>query len=408
MKIPPPAALLAKVRSLPPAEPLVERLRHQPGVHLVGGAVRDLLLAGAPSDLDLVVETDAEEVIRQLGGRVISHERFGTWAVAVDGYSYDIARARTETYPRPGALPDVQPAGLNEDLLRRDFTVNAIAVALGGPQPGELAAAPQALDDLDQRRLRILHERSFIDDPTRLLRLVRYRSRLNFTVEERTAELAAEAVAQAALDTVSGSRLGVELRLLACEPDPLVALRALDDFSLAGAIHPGFGLAEGDLGLATRARALLPADGRRDRLALALASRRVPPAELQTLLDRLAFEADDRAAIVAAAAQSNELAAGLEAATHPSEVAAAAAGLPVELVALAGALGPDRQARAWLSELRHVGLEITGADLLEAGVGEGPAVGRGLRTALAAKLDGRVQGREQELSVALQAARATG
>ena len=141
------------------------------------------------------------------------------------GFTYDIARARRESYPSPARSPTSSRRALDEDLRRRDFTVNAIAIALGGEQPGQVIAAPRALDDLDRRLLRVLHDRSFIDDPTRLLRLARYASRLGFAVEPRHAALAAAALAEGALETVSGARIGAELRLLAREPDPIAALR---------------------------------------------------------------------------------------------------------------------------------------------------------------------------------------
>jgi tRNA nucleotidyltransferase (CCA-adding enzyme) len=148
----------------------------------------------------------------------------------------------------------------------------------------------------------------------------------------------------------------------------------------------------------------LPEDGRRDRLALAVAARGMAAPELSALLDGLAFEADDRDAIVSAATRADKVAGALRAARSPSEIAAAVAGAPPELVAFAGALGAERHAREWLAELRHVRLVIDGGDLLAAGVPEGPAVGRGLRAALAAKLDRRAAGREQELAEALHAA----
>jgi tRNA nucleotidyltransferase (CCA-adding enzyme) len=408
METPPNRQLLDRVRSLPAAAPLLDRLEGRRGVHLVGGAVRDLLLGGAPPDLDLVVEGDAAGLVEQLGGAVTRHERFGTWAVALGGFTYDIAQARSETYPVPGALPEVRPATLEEDLRRRDFTVNAIAVAVGGPRPGELTAAPGALEDLERRRLRVLHSRSFIDDPTRLLRLVRYRSRLGFEVEKLTAELAARAVAERVLDTISGPRIGAELVLLAREPDPLTALLGLHELGLESAIHPCFGLGRGDvagnLELGRRALALLPADARPDRLVLALAARDIPTGDLRDLLDRLAFEAEDREAIVASATGADQAARALSTASRPSEIAQAARGMPPELVALAGALGAQAPARAWLEHLRHVRLEIDGADLLRAGVAQGPAIGRGLRTALSAKLDGQASGRAAELEAALEGA----
>lgn len=408
MEIPPPDVLLQRVRSLPPGAPLLERLRDRGGVHLVGGAVRDLLLGRTPTELDLVAEGGADQVVRQLGGTVLRHERFGTWTVVVDGFSYDIAQARTETYAHPGALPEVAPASLARDLLRRDFTVNAMALALGGPEAGSLTAAPGALEDLENQRLRVLHDQSFRDDPTRLLRLARYQSRLGFAVEYHTAALLARAVAEHALDSVSGPRVGAELRLLAAEPDPLAALQALDDLGLARAIHPRFGLSGTEPDLSRRALALLPPGARRDRLAVALAARAIPADELRGLLDRLAFEAEDREAIMAAATRGEEVSRGLGLAGRPSQVAGAADGLPLELVALAGALGPEDAARAWIQELRHVRLDIDGADLLAAGVSQGPAIGRGLQAALAAKLDGRARGREEELAVALEASRGDG
>jgi tRNA nucleotidyltransferase (CCA-adding enzyme) len=124
--------LLERVRALPAAGPLLERLGSADGVSLVGGAVRDLLRNGEPRDLDLVVEIELAEVLSRLPEPLELHHRFGTARVMLDGWRYDIARARGETYAHPGALPDVHPADLPEDLQRRDFTVNAAAIRLGG------------------------------------------------------------------------------------------------------------------------------------------------------------------------------------------------------------------------------------------------------------------------------------
>ena len=408
MEVPTPDELLELIRGLPAGGPLLRALGGATGTYLVGGAVRDLLLGGRPLDLDLVIDGDAPELASRIGDELVVHDRFGTATATVDGFSYDIARARAERYSRPGALPDVTPAGIDEDLRRRDFTVNAIAVALGGPTAGRIAAVPGALEDLEARLLRVLHDRSFIDDPTRLLRLARYASRLHFGVEPHTAELAMAALATDALDTVSGPRIGNELRLLAREPDPIAALGALRERGIDRAIDPAFGLSDEDRPAASLALELLPEDGRRDRLALAAASRRVPAAELSALLDRLGFESADRDAIVAAATSAERLARDLRAAERPSQIAGAAGRAGPEAVALAGALGAEAPAREWLERLRHVGLAIDGRDLLEAGVPEGPAVGRGLGAALAAKLDGTADGPDEQLAVALRAARATG
>jgi tRNA nucleotidyltransferase (CCA-adding enzyme) len=406
MEIPPTAELIERLRALPGGSPLLSHLGEHTDVHLVGGAVRDLLLGGAPTDLDLVVEGDASELAQRLGGRLVSYERFGTSTVSIGGFSYDIAQARRESYSTPGALPDVEPAPLEEDLLRRDFTVNAIALSLGQPHPGALTAAPGALEDLDRRLLRVLHDRSFLDDPTRLTRLARYHSRLGFGIEPATSRLAAGAVADGALGTVSGSRLGAELRLQAWEPDPLKALQALGELGLAAAIHPEFGLPDTELG--RRALGLLPDAERSDRLALAVSMRTIQGGELRELLDRLAFEAEDREVIVAAATRSGEVAEELAGAQNPSQIFGILVGTPLELAALAGALGPRKAAESWINHLRHVRLEIDGSDLLAAGVPEGPAIGRGLRAALEARLDGRAESRDAELEVAQQAAQPTG
>ncbi len=405
MDIPPPSRLIERVKALPAAGPLLGALADVEGVYLVGGAVRDLLLGRRPHELDLVVDGDAAALAGRLG-RARIHDRFGTSTVKLDGYTYDFARARTETYAHPGALPDVAPADIRQDLLRRDFTVNAIAMALAGAAAGELTPAPGALEDLGADLLRVFHDRSFIDDPTRLLRLARYASRLGFAVEEHTLELALAAARSGALRTVSGPRIGAELRLGARERDPVGFFQTLHTLELDRSIDPRFGLTDPEL--AQRAIELLPNDGRSDLVVLGLAARGVPAAALGELLDGLAFEAHDRDVISAAALRAEAVAEALDAATTPSQIADALSAASPELVAIAGALGPIEKARAWLERLRHVQLEIDGRDLVAAGVPEGPAVGAGLRAALAAKLDGALSGRDDELERALRAARGSG
>jgi tRNA nucleotidyltransferase (CCA-adding enzyme) len=401
--------LLRRFSALPAARPLLDRLSSTEGVYLVGGAVRDLLLGSDPLDLDLVVDGELEPVSALLGMPARVHDRFETRTVTIGDFTYDLARARGERYAHPGALPTVAPADIEKDLERRDFTVNALALGLAGPRRGDLLDVPHAREDLEAGRLRVLHERSFIDDPTRLLRLARYAGRLGFAIEDATRALAHAAVGAGAPDTVSGARLGTELRLLAEQGDPIEGFRILHELGMDDAIAPGFGL-DGDerAELARRALALLPTDGEPADLVLALVSLGVAPAALPGLLDRLAFPAARRERIVAAATRAAELARRLSAAREPSQIAAAVGSGPVELVALAGALGADAPARRWLDELRHVRLEIDGGDLLAAGLEPGPAVGAGLAAARAAKLDGRASGREAELAEALRAAGARG
>jgi tRNA nucleotidyltransferase (CCA-adding enzyme) len=404
---PPSEELATRLRAQPRTARLVAAFAAIPGSHLVGGAVRDLLLGREePPDLDVVVEGDASGAARaaaeRLGGTVTAeHERFGTAMVLAPDLRFDVVRARAESYPAPGALPEVRPATLEEDLARRDFSINAIAAALHADELGTLRAHPGALNDLDAGLLRVLHPGSFTDDPTRLLRLVRYATRLGFEPDERTDALARDAIAAGAMRTVSAARVGDELRLLVAEPAALAALARVRAMALHRELHPDF---DPRLDLAERALGLLPADGRRPLVVLAAGCTRFGRGALLAWLDALEFPAAERDAVAEAALEAETLAERLRHAHRPSQVAAAARPHPVETLAMAGALGAAEPVRRWVDELRRVRLEITGTDLLAAGVPEGPAVGRGLEAALAAKLDGEAADREAELAVALRAA----
>jgi tRNA nucleotidyltransferase (CCA-adding enzyme) len=388
---------------------------------LVGGAVRDLLLGRSPRELDVVVAHDAAGfaagLSAALGASAVVHERFGTAVVAWRSGRVDVAERRAESYPSPGALPQVRPGTSKEDLGRRDFSVNAIAIPLGGSQRGAVLAAEHGLHDLALGRLRVLHADSFIDDPTRLLRLARYSARLGFEIERHTGELASAALAAGALRTVSLARIGAELRLALGEPGGLSSLAALRDLGVLAAIGPGLDF---DQELAERAIALLPADGCVEVLlmaALALAQAHAPGAEsereaaLRGLLDGLEFPAAEREAVVRSAIGAPRILAVFGSGARPSELHRALSAEPCEAIALAGALagegagkGAPVAAAEWFSRLRHVRLEITGDDLLAGGVPSGPRIGRGLAAALALKLDGELpDGREAELLAAIRA-----
>ncbi len=415
---PPPPDPLRALDELPRSEAgraLLAVAGRTPGLWLVGGTVRDVLLGRHPREIDVIVAAAPEvtaavaaEIGAALGGSVIEHADFLTAQVSdADGVvRLDVATARRETYEQPGALPDVAPASLQDDLARRDFTVNAIAVALDEPEPERVRGAPHALDDLAEGRLRVLHDASFIDDPTRLLRLARYCARLAFDPEEHTRLLAGRAVAAGALRTLSGARVGAELRLVLAEREAVGALQELDRIGALTALHARLRF---DRALSASALALLPRDGRRDLLLLAalalplsLSAAEDPGAELRAWLTRLEFTAPDRDRVLAAASSIPRLVDDLAVARRPSEVRAAVGSAPPEAVAIGGALGPRGAAYDWLWQWRHMRLRISGDDLLAAGIAAGPELGRRLAVTLDRRLDGELpDDRDAQLAAAL-------
>jgi tRNA nucleotidyltransferase (CCA-adding enzyme) len=365
-------------------------------VYVVGGAVRDLILGRPFADVDLAVDGDPAKLAAAIGTPSAGETRFGTLSVERNGFRYDLARTRSERYPRPGALPAVEPAGIDADLARRDFTANAIALALSGPRTGELLSAPEALADIEARQLAVLHDASFIDDPTRLLRLARYAARLGFEPAPHTRDLAAAAIAGDALATISGTRVGNELRLLATEPDPVAAFDAVAALGLPWTI---------DAPLARAALAVLPEDGRRDRLVLAcvLNSAKPPNEQLVAELERLGFTASDRD-VIAETTAAPELARRLVGSDRGSQIAQAVGTSGIETVALASSQGAPSQSLTWLRDLRHRTLEITGDDLIQHGLSQGPEIGEALTAARSALMDGTATNRESQLRVALESA----
>ena len=401
--------LRERVRRLPGMERLLPALEGLPPAYLVGGAVRDLLRGARAVDLDIAVEGDARSLARalaeRLGGEAREHERFGTATVRSDDLMFDLATTRTERYPEPGALPVVSAASLSDDLRRRDFTVNAMAVALGGDDLGHLYDPCGGLHDLEAGTIRILHAGSFLDDPTRLLRAVRYETRLGFRMDEDTESAARAAIAEEAMSTVSGARVRDELMDLLAEPDVPVGVERMRELGLDRALDPALDPDPELVASASLGAAAIGADRALAALAALCAS---APEELDLWLAGLHLDARDRDAVSRAARVAGRLARELREREHtPSELRALLDGEPPEALALALALrAPSEPVLGWVTELSRVRLEIGGDDLLAAGIPEGPAIGRALEETLRRKLDGLVRGREDELATALEVARA--
>jgi tRNA nucleotidyltransferase (CCA-adding enzyme) len=404
--------LTERLRALRGVDVLLPALDGLDPCYLVGGAVRDLLLGSAPVDVDVdvAVEGDAHAVARALAerlqGELRVHDRFGTATVTVGGLEIDLARTRRERYPAPGALPEVEPAGLDEDLGRRDFSINAIAVGLGGEALGSVRDPHRGCEDLQARIVRALHPRSFVDDPTRLLRALRYAARLDFALEAETERLARAAIADGALGTVSGPRVRDELIDLLAEHAAARAVESMGALRLEDALHPGL-IADAELVASTKLGAA--ETGADPALAALAALCSAAPGRLRGWVGRLGLEAAERDAVLRAAQRAPVLVARLGGELRPSELRALLAPEPAEALALALGLGaPAEPVLRHVSRLSAVRLEITGDDLVAAGVPESPAIGYALEQTLARKVDGDLDGREQELEAALALARGRG
>lgn len=422
------ARLLAK--RLP--APLASRLEtiaavsrgHNVPVYLVGGFVRDLLLERENRDLDLVVEGDGIEfagwLAEAMGGRVRAHQAFLT-AVVVDpqGFHIDVATARSEFYRAPAALPEVQTSALRQDLFRRDFSINTLAIRLGPDRPPELIDYFGGRRDLKDKVLRVLHSLSFIDDPTRVLRAVRLELRLGFRISPETLHLAHVALAEGAFDQLSGSRLREELALLL--EDPALALRGIERLSELGilrALDPKLILDEAVRERLREARAAYDwyrLEGISDPpvepwrlLLMALAGGFEEEADLVRLAGRLMMVGESRRLLtgfpVRLAAARAALQAEREQAPHRvAEILDSLSGEDLLLLMAEGAEGGEAvrlQVHRYLTHLRGLKLTLRGADLLAAGIPPGPRIGEALRATRRARLDGRI-GETEELRYAL-------
>ena len=388
------------------------RLARQQNIplYLVGGAVRDLYLRRPIGDVDLVVEGDAvafaQELARDFGAKLALHGRFGTAVVTLPaGGHLDLAGARTEEYDRPGALPSVQPAPISEDLRRRDFTVNAMALEVGK------AGKPALLDpfggraDLRRKVVRMLHPRSPFDDFTRSLRAVRYANRLGFAIERQTRAWIRSAAASGAADAISGDRLRRELLLVFSEKNRAAAVREMASLGISRTIHPRLRF---DAAVGRRLRAaerLAAAEGAEatglvyllswmgeisPEAAVGIAGRlNLPRASARAVREWPAFERR----VARAVAKNEDLAPLVEGRDDDSVLAVAAIAPPAARRRILAAARAGRET-----------LGIAGRDLVAAGIPAGPAIGRALAATLTARRRGKI-GKEDELAFALEAAR---
>jgi len=382
-------------------------------LYTVGGFARDLLLEQPTFDVDLVVEGDAIKLARQLarhhGGRVRSHKRFGTakWILEPDGdaplSSLDFVTARIEFYEHPTALPTVERSSIRQDLHRRDFTINTLAIRLDPEQWGELLDYYGGEQDLHEGLIRVLHSLSFVEDPTRILRAARFEQRFGFRIEPRTAELIDDA--RGLLDRVSGERIRHELYLILDEDTPEKVLARLDELGVLREINSGLHWTEWHQqklpalreAVETEEELVLPPA---PSLYLALVASRLSTQELNAFLKRLRFVRDDRVLVEdvhrllgqeTELMRNDQLPSGVYRILQPASDAAR-----FVFAVLTDSWLVRQRLEQYHTRLRTVGTEIDGSYLRSLGVPPGPVYRRVLDTVHAARLDGKVSSRQGE------------
>ncbi|NPA91589.1 MAG: CBS domain-containing protein [Chloroflexi bacterium] len=385
-------------------------------LYVVGGVVRDLFLGMPNWDVDLVVEGDAIRLARRLarryGGDVRSHPRFGTakWILPQDAPfrgrgvppTLDLVTARAEFYEHPAALPTVTPGSITRDLQRRDFTINTLAIRLDEPYWGELLNLFGGLRDLRQGVIRVLHPLSFVEDPTRILRAVRFEQRFRFRLDQRTEDLLREA--RPFLDRVSGARVAHEFALIFQEAEPERALRRLDTLEVLPHIHP---LLRFPAETAERFRRLreairkLPVSEPLEHLYMALWLYEIPPEHLPDVAQRLELRREVRRLLEDVAALRETLDVLTERDIPPSAFVRAVERYRPEALLLVAVVEDDphlwERLTSYLEQWRSVRPHITGEDLQEKyGLPPGPRVGELLRRLRDAHVDGLIRTREEE------------
>lgn len=379
-------------------------------LYLVGGGVRDLVLGRPSLDVDLVVEGDAPYLARELataiGGRCVVHRQFGTASVEGGGFAFDLATARIETYPRPGALPLVRPGTLAQDLARRDFAINAMALALTGAAAGELVDPHDGLGDCARGIIRVLHDDSFVDDATRILRAVRYEARLGFRLEPYSLSLLQRDVGR--LATVNAPRLRLEFRRILEEGAPEEALGRGRELGMLASIHPSLRFDEGVAAAYRRAREQMTGPL---LTYLALLALRLSPAAASGLARRLTTSKAQRQAMEAAPAALAEVS-RFKGKAIPSQVVRALQAHPEEslwAVALAAPGEEERElARCYLVKWRQVRPALDGHALRRLGVLPGPTMGEVLARLREGRLDGWLRTRQDEQSLVKEMVGASG
>ena len=371
-------------------------------VYLVGGPVRDAVLDVPANDLDFVVIGDAptlaSDLAEELGGQVTVHPRFGTATVDIEGDRIDIVTARKEVYPFPGSLPEVSASSLEDDLARRDFSINAMALPLSGDSP-EVIDPHGGLEGLAYRRVATLHPGSFTDDPSRMLRAVRYEQRLSLQISDTTLSEMQSALAGRHADAVSGDRWRQEFQKIFEEPQAFKMLIRAIGLGVLAAVHPALSDSR-PLAILAGEGGLAPSD------FLAALAMPLSAADGEGVSSRLNLPADWARVVRDTIVLQGILPEITGPSVSPSKACSALEKLDADAIAAAARLTLDIQIasrlRRYLAVWRLVSPVLTGDDLLAMGVPPGSNVGEVLRELNSAKLDGLVGGENEERALVNQ------
>ena len=371
-------------------------------LYLVGGTVRDVLAEAPLTDVDIMASENPERFIESIRGHGDAEVRkasaFGTWSLTVRGVDVDLSTARREIYEHPSALPTVFAGTVEEDLARRDFSINAMAISLSEDSWGDLLDPHDGGTDLKRGLIRVLHDRSFEDDATRILRAIRYACRLDFRLEPRTKTLLERDLPY--LSTISPDRVRHEIERIFREP------RAGDMIEMAGsagvlaAIHPRL---QADAAALRATESDPQNDARRAELLLGLMVQSVADRDVEPIIKRLNLNADWARLVRDVAVLRERLPDIKDENVTRSHVYRLLHGLHPHAVESCAMAASDPTVEGWLrvylDELRHVRPLLNGDDLMALGVSEGPAVGQLLAKLLDARLDGHVMSIEDEMAM---------
>lgn len=380
--------------------------------YIVGGSVRDLLQGEANLDIDIVIEGNGIKFARYLGkkiqAKVKSHKRFGTAVIITDFLKFDVATARTEFYESPAALPQVEMSSIKKDLYRRDFTINTLAVKLNPENFGQLIDFFGAQRDIKDKTIRILHNLSFIEDPTRAFRAIRFSERFGFRISKHTLNLIKTSVRINLFAKLSGTRLYDELNLLFLETEPLRSIQRMAELDLLKCIHPGLVITKTLMETFESIQEtfswfkLLYIDEELNKPHLFLMAliETLAPDERTVTLQRLAVPPKAQREMLKGIEQAKIVLSKLTKVSHRKIYHLL---LPLELQTVLFAMAKaekeeqKKNISLYLTKLRHIRPSLTGKDLKAMGYAPGPLYKKIMHAVLDGRLDGKVQSHEEEV-----------